>query len=269
MDTFNFEHFCTLDDSTYADFLIHSMDVMTALPSIQRIKQIAIELMRLQNGDRVLEAGCGASIDVELIAKKIGASGKVIGIDNSKKMLALAEKSKKINHILYQFMDVMDIQYEDGYFSACHADRLFVSHIDYKSIFDELVRVVKKGGVVCITDVDVKTLVISPEINNTEIIVEEILADFVHKKMGRQLLNLFIDKNMSDIHIKTNLCEITDFNTLCQIFNFDDVLLSCVQKKRLTKRAASDWLNAMVEQSNRGAFYYCVTFFTVSGVVPS
>jgi ubiquinone/menaquinone biosynthesis C-methylase UbiE len=243
------------------------MDVMTALPSIERIKKTAIELMKLQNGDVVLEAGCGASIDAELIAHKIGASGKVIGIDNSKKMLALAEERKNSSNILYQWMDIMDIRYGNEYFSACHADRLFVSHIDHKMMFNELVRVVKKGGVVCITDVDVETLVISPEINNTEVILEQIFSTFVNKRMGRQLLNLFVAKDMKNIRITTNLCEITDFNTLCQIFNFDDILSSCVEARLLTEKNAREWQDTMIKYSNKGAFYYCVTFFTVSGMV--
>lgn len=267
MSTFHFEHFCSLDDSTYADFLIRSMDIMTELPSIKKIKQIAIEQMNLQQGDLVLEAGCGASIDAELIAQKIGGSGKVIGIDNSKKMLALAEKRKKYDNIEYQMMGVMNIQYPDGYFSACHADRLLVSHTDCESIFNELARVVKKGGSICLTDVDVKTLIISPETNNTQIVVEEILSTFINKNMGRRLLNLFIDKNMTNVKVSTQLCEITDFHILCQIFNFEDILSSCIRRKLLTEQNAREWYEAMLRHSDKGAFYYCVTFFTVSGSV--
>ncbi len=89
---FHFKEFTNLDNGKNADFLIHSMDVMNSLESIQKIKTKAIASMNLQSGDIILEAGCGHGSDAEKIAGEIGNSGKVLAIDNSQRMINEANR---------------------------------------------------------------------------------------------------------------------------------------------------------------------------------
>jgi ubiquinone/menaquinone biosynthesis C-methylase UbiE len=41
----------------------------------------------LQNGEIVLDLGCGAGLDMYFYAKAVGATGKVIGVDISEEMV--------------------------------------------------------------------------------------------------------------------------------------------------------------------------------------
>lgn len=55
-----------------------------------------IEKLELQNGNSILLVACGTGIGFQPILKKIGKDGRIIGIDNSSKMLEIAkEKAKK------------------------------------------------------------------------------------------------------------------------------------------------------------------------------
>ncbi len=52
----------------------------------------AVELLRLQRGDRVVELGCGTGINFPLIVEQIGPEGRLIGVDLAPKMLACARE---------------------------------------------------------------------------------------------------------------------------------------------------------------------------------
>jgi ubiquinone/menaquinone biosynthesis C-methylase UbiE len=57
---------------------------------INRIRERAIEALRLQPGETVLDAGCGTGWCLPRLAEGVGAAGTVIGFDPSPEMLAAA-----------------------------------------------------------------------------------------------------------------------------------------------------------------------------------
>ena len=57
---------------------------------IDRIRREAIDALALQPGQSVLDVGCGTGWCLPLLAQRVGASGRVIGIEPSPDMLRLA-----------------------------------------------------------------------------------------------------------------------------------------------------------------------------------
>ena len=55
-------------------------------------RQRLVDLLPLREGDVVLDVGCGTGLCFELLQTKIGASGAIIGIDESPQMLWLATR---------------------------------------------------------------------------------------------------------------------------------------------------------------------------------
>lgn len=266
MAEFQFKEFCALDSSPDADYLIESMEVMLTLESIQRIKEESISLLNLKSGDTALEVGCGFANDVEIISKNIGNDGQVIAIDSSEKMLQKAKTIRKGNNVTYQYMNAATIKYPDRHFSCVHADRLLVSHQNYDEIFKELYRVTQKGGAISLTDVDASTIIITPYTEITKKILHQLLASFVNKEMGRQLVTLFDKYDMKDITVKTNLSKITEFNVLNKIFDFDKIIQTCINNKTISPQEGSAWIESMHSASKENKFHYCITFFTVCGI---
>jgi len=64
----------------------------TSNPEVERQRARVIELLRLQRGDCVLDVGCGTGLNFSLLEDAVGAEGRIIGIDLSPEMLALARE---------------------------------------------------------------------------------------------------------------------------------------------------------------------------------
>lgn len=58
---------------------------------LKDIKQRSYTLMRLAPGQQALDVGCGIGIDTAQIARLVGSTGRVVGIDSDRNMVAEAE----------------------------------------------------------------------------------------------------------------------------------------------------------------------------------
>jgi len=55
-------------------------------------RRAAIELLALRSGDVVLDVGCGTGLSMALLEQGVGARGRVVGIEQSPEMMALARQ---------------------------------------------------------------------------------------------------------------------------------------------------------------------------------
>ncbi len=55
-------------------------------------RRAAIELLALRRGDTVLDVGCGTGLSMALLEQGVGARGRIVGIEQSPEMMALARQ---------------------------------------------------------------------------------------------------------------------------------------------------------------------------------
>jgi ubiquinone/menaquinone biosynthesis C-methylase UbiE len=69
-------------------------------------RRIAVEALNLEYGDTVVEIGCGTGLNFGLLRERVGAEGKIIGVDLTAEMLSAAgrriERNKWTNIELVQ-----------------------------------------------------------------------------------------------------------------------------------------------------------------------
>lgn len=59
---------------------------------IGRYRRLAVEALSAQPGDTIVEIGCGTGMNFPLLEERIGAEGRIIGVDLSNAMLERAAK---------------------------------------------------------------------------------------------------------------------------------------------------------------------------------
>ena len=112
-------------------------------------------------GETILDVGCGTGVNVLAISKLVGETGKVIGIDNSPAMLAIARDKAAAENIEYRLMGVEDMDFADNSFDGVVCTQVLGYVEDPLPVIRSLLRVVKPTGRVFVAETDWDSLAYS------------------------------------------------------------------------------------------------------------
>ena len=116
-------------------------------PFIKPVRQKAVELLDLREGDRVLDVGCGPGGSFPYLARAVGQSGQVVGVEISTEISINARRRMKKNgwrnvevieaaaqdvHLIGRFDGLLMFAAADVYASEKALDNLF-PHLNEKA----------------------------------------------------------------------------------------------------------------------------------------
>lgn len=115
----------------------------------------------VQIGQTVLDLGCGAGLDLLLAARKVGATGKVIGLDMTDEMLVLARRN--IARSGLQNVEVRKGTIEQMPIESSSVDWVISNCVinlspEKDRVFKEIARVLKPDGHMLVSDIVAENL---------------------------------------------------------------------------------------------------------------
>ena len=118
----------------------------------------------LKPGQVVLDLGSGGGFDVFIAAKKVGQSGKAIGVDMTPEMLGKARAgiskfSEKtgLNNVEFRLGEIEHLPVADNSVDVVISNCVINLSPAKQQVWNDIARVLKRGGKACISDLALKS----------------------------------------------------------------------------------------------------------------
>ena len=113
-------------------------------------------LGEIKDGMTVLDLGSGAGFDCFLAARKVGKSGKVIGVDMTEQMITKARNNAKkhsYENVEFRLGEIEQLPVNDNSVDIIISNCVINLSPDKSKVFDEAYRVLKEGGKMFVSDI--------------------------------------------------------------------------------------------------------------------
>lgn len=122
----------------------------------------------LRPGEVVVDLGCGGGLDVFLAARKVGPTGRAIGIDMTPEMITLSRRNSEksgISNAEFHLGTIDNIPLASGSVDVVISNCVINLAPDKRAVFREIARILRPGGRLAVSDIALKKP-LPPEIGN-------------------------------------------------------------------------------------------------------
>ena len=256
-----------IDESRRPESFFRYLEDVSKVGFMRINKNLSYRKLNLKSGDHVLDVGCGTGNDVRRLAKLVGQDGLAVGVDRSRKMIKYAREATNGPNIRFRVADVEELPFSGEEFDACRCERLFVHLDDPDRALSEIIRVTKKGGRVCVIDVDWETLIVDSKDRRLTRTLLNMKCDGMNQGwIGRRLFGLFRAAELEKVRVSSGTFMLDSFSQAREFFGLEVLAHKAVQVGLVSKLQAYNWLDDLRKRDKMGCFFASSTGFNLIGV---
>ena len=127
----------------------------------------------IKEGDTVLDLGSGAGFDCFLASKKVGKTGKVIGLDMTEEMIAKARilaKKHGYSNVEFRIGDIEKMPIGDNSVDVIISNCVINLAPDKAKVFKEAYRVLRSGGKMYVSDIVLLGKLTDEQLNDEDLL---------------------------------------------------------------------------------------------------
>lgn len=248
--------FSDVDRAADPEKYVKCLDAQIQVDEIERLKQRAIELLDVQAGHSVLDAGCGTGRDALAMLERVGDIGHVMGIDSSATMIAEATKrAEGHQQVSFRQADIHQLDLISDSFDRCLALKTFQHLSEPREALRELVRVTKPGGKIVIGEPDHELVTIATPYTDVNRRFIQFRSDSLKQGgIAHQLYGLFKEFGLVDVSIELLPTIYTDYELRKCVAPYLDEIRVAERVGVVTREEADTW-NAYLEEAIRNGRY--------------
>ena len=263
--------FAEVDASGGTAYFQQYLDLANSTGFMRTVDATMRARLALHVGGRYLDVGCGSGEDTRDLAGYVGPAGRVVGIDRSAAMVAEARARTAETGLPAEFRvgDAHRLDFPDGAFDGCRAERV-LQHLDEPGrAVDEMVRVTRGGGRLVAADPDWETLVIDPGDPGVTRAILTFRTDRVRSGwVGRRLFGLFGRAGLQEVVAEPLTMVVTDLAQAHVLWDLPAICGLAAETGVVPAAAAQQWLRDLEAGAAAGTLFTAVTAFVVSGTRP-
>ena len=269
--------FTQVDRAPDPAMFIESMDATARWRAVQRLRAWEAEHLRAGVGDAVLDVGCGTADVLNDLALRVGDTGCAVGLDASQEMLSVASGRARALGATVEFQvgDAQSLPFADASFDVVRSERTLQWVKDPLGAVAEMVRVLRPGGRICLTDTDWRTLLIDHPstvlVGRLGTAMEALRGDQL--SVGGRLVNMLRDNQVRPVDATAETHMWLEWNPDESIAPAGMVPLRLMAGELVAQNLmAAAEAETMVEQFEQTAredrFFSSLTMFAAAGTKP-
>ena len=216
-----------------------------------------LDLLEIRAGERVLDVGCGSGVVTRAIAARVGAAGRVVGLDPSEALLSVAREhadaSDVGSRIEFRAGSALELPFPDASFDAAIAVTVLAHMHEGARAIPELVRVVRPGGRVAAFDFDADMTIFthSDREMTRRIVAAASDAVAVDGWIARRLPGLLIEAGLTDVRVRGFFPLDSDPNGF-YVSQAERCVQAALKSQAITEAECRCWLDQFRAEIARG-----------------
>jgi SAM-dependent methyltransferase len=267
--TRDLHNFAAVDQTTDVSALVAALDLAHSLPFYLDVNRQSYARLHVQPGHHLLDVGCGAGTDVQALARLVGPTGQVVGLDVSAAMIEEARRRAASSGLplAIRVGDVRQIDDADTVFDGCRSARVLCFQPEPAQVVAELARVIRVGGHLVAFEPECESLIIdAADLALTRRFTAFWRDGFPSGCVARHLPAVFAACGLVDVAVTPHTLIFRDATLFFhRLFLFADTVRKACESGVATPQDGHQWQAALEAQGARGQFFAAFTFYMVSG----